>query len=410
MAEGSGVSFYDENNNGDPNAVNADAPWLQNEKNLPGNTTAGGAPGDLSGDTQGTPVSSGPPAAPDSGQLTQQLQALAAQYPGAKFDPTDVQDVIRNTTYSGNSTTKASTLDQMLSQMAGKYQAEAAPTDYRTVDSQSAAGNALYGSGTGNGTNTPGGALFSKLTYNGGTGSGPGYPTAAQGAGTAAGVRPSLTLGNQFSSDPISAFLQQFASQRSGDLQNPPAGSGQSLLEQALTSIAQQFSQGGYTPAQQDTLNTQAIEPIEQLRQARKQQVVQQLSARGIDPQSGVAIQMLKDVDTQFDQLVGQQRRTLATQATTEQQQRMMQSVALLTQLAGTQDQRQNEAYQYATVPYNLAQTAFSNASGLYSQTGNPLSLIQPLLAASQQQTTQQGNQSQALGYLAYLIQSGALG
>lgn len=207
--------------------------------------------------------------------------------------------------------------------------------------------------------------------------------------------------------DPISSYLEQFAQQRAQERENPSEGSGQSLLENALRSISSQYAAGGYTPAQQETLNTQAIEPIEQLRSLRKRQVLANLSQRNIDPESGVGRQMLGDVDRQFDQLITQQRRSIANQATQEQQARQMQSIALLQSLAGGENARLNEAYNYRTVPLNLADRAFGQASSLYNSAGNPNTLIPMLQTLANSQQAQQSGTSEALGYLAYILANG---
>ncbi len=49
--------------------------------------------------------------------------------------------------------------DQVWPEFKAQLDARAGSTNYRTVDSQSAEGNTLYGSASGNATNTPGGAL-----------------------------------------------------------------------------------------------------------------------------------------------------------------------------------------------------------------------------------------------------------
>jgi hypothetical protein len=216
---------------------------------------------------------------------------------------------------------------------------------------------------------------------------------------------PATNVPGQFS-DPISSFLEKFAQQQAQRLENPPSGSGQQLLESLLQSVSGQFQGGGYTPAEQELLNSQAINPIEQLRSARKQQVVQQLSARGIGPDSGVYKQMLADVDRQFDTMRGQAQTTLGVNAANHSTERQMSAVQLLQQLAGTQDQRLNSAFNYRTVPYNMAQQSFQDANTLYNQSGNPLSLVNPLAALSQQQQGQSGSQQEALGYLAAILSS----
>lgn len=232
---------------------------------------------------------------------------------------------------------------------------------------------------------------------------GPGQPKFSSGRGDFGAGTKSIGYDAQFS-DPISAFLEQFASQQRERLTNPPSGSGQQLYEDILKNISQQFQGGGYTAHEQELLNTQALDPLERLRSARKQQVITNLSARGIGPDSGVYKDMLADVDRQFDSLRAQQQTQLGVNAANQATQRQLTAIQLLQQLAGTEGQRNDQAFNYASVPYNMAQTAFGNASGFYGATGNPLALIQPLLALQSQQQGQSASQQQALGYLAYLL------
>ena len=203
--------------------------------------------------------------------------------------------------------------------------------------------------------------------------------------------------------DPITGRIEDLANQRANNLTNPPAGSGQALLEEALKNISSQFQNGGYTPGEQEILQTQAIDPLERLRKARKDQVLQQLSARGIPPTSGVAISMLQDVDRQFDSARASTQRNIAGQAAQERQSRMLQAVNLLGNLAGTQDTRADKAFQYQNVPLNLADRAWNQAFQLYGS-NNPLALVNPLLQLSSQQQGQRYGQGQSLADLLRIL------
>jgi hypothetical protein len=64
-----------------------------------------------------------------------------------------------------------------------------------------------------------------------------------------------------------------------------------------------QLQQPGHSPAQQDLIQTQTLDPLERQRTAARQQVVQRLAARGIAPSSGIVEKALEDVDQQFNQM-----------------------------------------------------------------------------------------------------------
>lgn len=269
------------------------------------------------------------------------------------------------------------TFESYLRELEAKQQRRTAPTSSRPFDSQSS----NYNQAT-NQLSSQGRAAMERLQV------------------------PSPQVGAQFS-DPITSWIEQFAQQRAQQRENPSANSGQALLEQALRDISAQFQKGGFTPAEQEVFQTQAIDPLEQLRQARKQQVLQSLSARNITPESGVAIQMLADVDRQFDAQRATTQRGLAAQGAQETQARMMQALQLLSGLAGTENQRLNEAFQYRSVPLNLADRAFNQASSLYNQAGNPLSLINPLMQLGSLQQGRSDSQQAALADLIWALTRG---
>ena len=75
----------------------------------------------------------------------------------------------------------------------------------------------------------------------------------------------------------------------------------------------------------------------------------------------------------------------------------------LLASLAGTQGNRMGQAFNYYSVPYNLSNNAFGQAMQFYGQ-NNPLSLVQPLLALSQQQQGQSANSNAALADLIWAL------
>lgn len=204
-------------------------------------------------------------------------------------------------------------------------------------------------------------------------------------------------------SDPLGGPVDAAAAARAARLNNPPADSGQAMLEAALKKIAAQFEQGGYTPGEMEQFQTQAIDPLERLRTARRQQVMQELSRRGIPPTSGVAISMLADADRQFDALRSQQQTQIGTQAANERQSRMLKSLELLSGLASTEEGRLDKAFDYTKVPLELGDRAFSQAMQLFGQT-NPSNLFNPAMQIANMGQGQQNSQSAMIAMLADLI------
>jgi len=227
------------------------------------------------------------------------------------------------------------------------------------------------------------------------------FPT---GASTGPQFAGAGSPGKQFS-DPITSAIEDYAARRAEERASPTANSGQAALEQALREISAQFRGGGFTPAEQQVFQTQALDPIEQMRTARKQQVLQQLSQRGIDPNSGVGMSMTADVDRQFDAMRQQTQRGLAAQSAEETTARMQQAIQMLTGLAGTENNRLNESYQYRQVPMQLADRAFNQASSLYDRTGNPMQGLQAAWLKYQNDENKGDALQELLGYLAAISQ-----
>lgn len=149
--------------------------------------------------------------------------------------------------------------------------------------------------------------------------------------------------------------------------------------EQLLRTLNErlQAPQPTYTDAQRDLMQTQAIDPLERQRQARKQQTIERLGARGIQGGSGILEQALQDVDRQFDQLrTGQQSQFALNQIQREDQlfnsneQRALAGLNLFSQIPQYADKRLQMAqgvltpsnpYQLLTLQNQIAQQQYGN-------------------------------------------------
>ena len=285
-------------------------------------------------------------------------RALEGVSRGIRVEQDDITDVQR--------LNQGDTIESRIQDVAARFARRAVPTEGRQSDSQGAGFNQQTNQAT------------------------PGFR---------------LPNTNQFR-DPVTGPVADFANQLSNRFANPPAGSGNQLLEDALRRLSAQFEGGGFTPAEQETLTTQAIEPLERLRHARRQQVVQHLSQRNIDPNSGVGRAMLMDVDRQFDTMRASQQTQLGAQAANERRQRMTQSLEMLSGLAGNEQNRLGTAYQYATVPVGLADRAFNQSMQLYGQV-NPAALINPAMQMAQLGQGQNANFGNALAQIAWFLMNG---
>lgn len=93
---------------------------------------------------------------------------------------------------------------------------------------------------------------------------------------------------------------------------------------------AQKLQGPAYTGAESEVFRTQALDPIEADRQAAQQRALQNISARGMDPTSGIAQQLLNDVNASFDRSRAGVQNQLAYKQIEEQRSREQEAQQLL--------------------------------------------------------------------------------
>jgi hypothetical protein len=259
-----------------------------------------------------------------------------------------------------------------LDEFERREQARAAPTSSRQADSQSFEGNQLYGSGTGNATNTPGGA----------------YDGARRPAGPV--QQPRIPQpGAQFD-DAYSSFLESIAKAQMGEVRSNPA------LDQLTSFLHSRFGElsqsPGYSPAEMAMLRTQAFEPLEDYRNASKRRAVERAGARGMLPSSGLHELDMRDIETSADRTRTQLDRDFSINAINRRDQDLnqAQSVAQLLGLTIPQGQR-NEELGLANLLYQMPRTAMQDAMSIIN--GSPSSgdaLQQALMLLNAQRSQQQ--------------------
>jgi hypothetical protein len=119
--------------------------------------------------------------------------------------------------------------------------------------------------------------------------------------------------------------------------------------EQLLRQLVERMNQPQptWSNSQMDLMQTQALDPLERQRQARKQQETQRLAARNIQPESGIWREAMSNIDRQFDQARTQTQAGFATQAIGREdqlfannEQRALNSVNLFKQIPQYADTR----------------------------------------------------------------------
>ena len=90
------------------------------------------------------------------------------------------------------------------------------------------------------------------------------------------------------------------------------------------------LQQPAYTGAEAEVLRTQMLDPIERDRTAANQRAMQSIGARGLEPTSGIALQLQNDVNQGFDQRRAAAQGDLAYRTINERRSREQEAQALL--------------------------------------------------------------------------------
>lgn len=191
----------------------------------------------------------------------------------------------------------------------------------------------------------------------------------------AGGVGGGQIPGNQYG-DPYTQFLEMLIKSRIGSLQGGyddsqrqqymnalqgranALGQGNQQLDQLMKYLQDRFTDlkgPGYTGAENEVLRTGALDPIEQDRAAARKRVLEQISARGITPDSGIAQQLMQEVDKQFDAIRGVSQTQLATNELGRRENRNQRAEAIGAQLADIPDQRAREQLDVFSALENLS-------------------------------------------------------
>lgn len=198
------------------------------------------------------------------------------------------------------------------------------------------------------------------------------------GGGTNTGVGGGPLPGNQYT-DQYTQLLESLIKSRIGQLQSPyddrmrqqyeqglqqranSLGAANTHVTQLMDFLQKRFTdlQGdGYTGAEHEVIRTGALDPIETDRAAAKQRVLERISARGLTPDSGIAQQMLLEVDKAFDAMRGTTQTTLTTNDLNRREDRKQRAAAIGGQLVDIPEARAREQLDVFQALEILAQTA----------------------------------------------------
>lgn len=199
------------------------------------------------------------------------------------------------------------------------------------------------------------------------------------------------TVPNQFD-DPYTNLLENISKSQMGEIRNNPG------LNQLTSFLNSQFkdlsTSPGFSPAELSVLNTQAFEPIEQMRKAAQQRSTQRIASRGFLPSSGLAELDARNIDQEFDKLRTGAARDLAVNAIDRRDSDLNRAGQIAAQLGLQIPQGQRaEELNLANLLYGLPRNALMDALAVVNASGGTNGLYTGAnLLAQQQQYEQQQN------------------
>jgi hypothetical protein len=198
--------------------------------------------------------------------------------------------------------------------------------------------------------------------------------------------RPSVP--DQFD-DPYTNLLERIAKSQMGEVRNNP---GLNQLTQFLNSQFQELSTApGFSPAEMSVLNTQAFEPIEELRKSATERSQQRTANRGFLPSSGLAELDLRNVDQAADKLRTQANRDLAINAIDRRDSDLNRAGQIAGQVGLTIPQGQRaEELNLSNLLYQLPRNALNDALAVLNGSPSTTDLLGGANLQAQQSYIQQ--------------------
>lgn len=236
-------------------------------------------------------------------------------------------------------------------------------------------------------------ALRSERAGGGGDG-GSGGRSSGGGGGGSARTLP----GNQFD-DTYTSLLEDIAKSQMGEVRSNPA------LDQLLAFLTKRFTElsetPGYSPADLALLNTQAVEPIEELRRASQARELERTARAGYLPTSGLTLAQQRQIDTETDKVRAAAGRDLGINAINKRNADLSQALNLA-QMRGLTipGGQRSEELALSNILYQLPRTAMQDALSVINgspSSGDALAQAIQLATANRYQDQISAGQNAAL-------------
>lgn len=242
--------------------------------------------------------------------------------------------------------------------------------------------------------------------------------------------------------DPSTRLLEQYLQQQMGRLSSqqqaqeqanaglrakmPDIQAATDRLVAYLNQRATSLQGAPYTGTEQEILRTQALDPIERDRTAANKRALEQIGARGLTPESGIAMGLQNDVNSVFDRQRAGAQGDLAYKTINEQRSRQQEAQQLLgmvpqVQRAGATGDLQflsaldsavnslgSQGINLATANQRLPSQAMNDALAVMGMGPGADSIYNQALGLYTTQNQQSQSSDYATGqYLAYLLGGG---
>ena len=205
--------------------------------------------------------------------------------------------------------------------------------------------------------------------------------------------------------DPSTRQLEAITNAQMGEVRNNPG------LNQLLTFLDSQFADlsqhPGFSPQEMAVLNTQAFEPIEDLRKASTERSLQRTASRGFLPSSGLAELDLRQIDRDADRLRTQANRDLSINAIDRRDADLNRALQYATTRGLTIPQGQRaEELNLSNLLYQLPRNALTDALAVLNGSPTSADLLSGAQSSAYQQQLQRQQTAEMWRQIAALIGS----
>ena len=222
--------------------------------------------------------------------------------------------------------------------------------------------------------------VITAATESGGTG----WSWQTGGGGTVSGgTNQGVNLPGSQYNDPYTKLYEELVRARISALQGGTDPGYQQLM-QYMQQRFQDLQGPGRTGAENEVIRTQALDPIENDRQAARKRTMERMAAAGHTMESGVMQMALAEVDKAFDGMRATSQNTMATDELDRREGRNQRAESLASSIYAIPAARDREAIGYGESLADLGPQRLQLAMQAAGMGGNPQSMFNSLMQMAQ--------------------------